>query len=185
MPLNISYKKEISILVAGPIFQIIAANILINIFPTDRDLILMYHNSILLFNLLPIYPLDGGKFLNIFLSLFFPYKTSIKVTIYLSYLLIIIIFFIQTNKNINILIMVILLITVITKELTKINYLYQKFLLERYLNNYNFSKSKIISSKEKFKRNYRHLIKNKGKYYSESEYLSDFFKKNKKIIKNR
>ena len=42
-------------------------------------------------------------------------------------------------------------------------YMMDKFLLERYLNNYHFTKSKLINSKNNFYRNNRHLLNINGK----------------------
>ena len=63
---NISLVKEFIILLFGPLFQIIAWYLLITLFPEKEMLISSYHYGILFFNLLPIYPLDGGKFLCLF-----------------------------------------------------------------------------------------------------------------------
>lgn len=180
MPLNFSIIKEFLILLAGPIFQFIASFLLIITLPLDKELILAYHYGILLFNLLPIYPLDGGKIVNLFLSLFIPYKLSLKYSIYFSYIIIIIILFIKRNFTINILIMTILSVILITKEKRKINHIYNKFILERYLNNYHFKKSKIINNINHFYKNNRHIVKVDGKYYLEKDYLSKKYQKNTK-----
>lgn len=182
MPLNINSLKEFSILIAGPIFQILGSLILIYFLPLNKELILTYHHGILFFNLLPIYPLDGGKIINIFLNLFIPYKLSLKLCIYLGYFLITTIFIYQKRLTINVIVMVVLTLILITKEKQRINYIYNKFILERYLNNYKFRHSKLINSSDNFYRNHRHIIKENGNYYLEREYLS---KKMQKNAKNR
>ncbi|MBQ9019289.1 MAG: hypothetical protein IJ097_03130 [Bacilli bacterium] len=174
--LNISMIKEIMILIMGPIFQFIAYYILLLLLPDRKELIKTYHYSILIFNLLPIYPLDGGKLLNIFFNTFISYKKSLKVIIKISYIVLAIIF-IYSKKNINIFIMIVLLIILIEKERKKINYIYNKFLLERYLNNYNFKKCKITSNINNFHRSKRHLIYENNKYYLEKEMLNNKYKK--------
>ena len=65
LELNSPQIVELIILIFGPIFQIIAYLLLSNILIDYKELIKMYHYQILFFNLLPIYPLDGGKLLNI------------------------------------------------------------------------------------------------------------------------
>lgn len=187
MPLNTSSLKEFLILIAGPIFQILGSLILIYFLPLNKELILTYHHGILLFNLLPIYPLDGGKIINLFLSLFIPYKLSLKLCIYLGYFLIITIFIYQKSLTINLIVMVILTLILITKEKQKINFIYNKFILERYLNDYKFRRSKLINSSDNFYRNHRHIIKENGNYYLEREYLSKKMQKNAKnrwLLKN-
>ena len=86
MPLNTKNTIEFLILIAGPLFQNIAYFILIYLFPYDKELILIYHISLLVFNLLPIYPLDGGKLVNILLSSKLSFKKSLSVTLIISYL---------------------------------------------------------------------------------------------------
>lgn len=182
MPLNINYLKEFLILIMGPLFQVLGSFILISFIPLEKNLINTYNEGILFFNLLPIYPLDGGKIVNIFLNTFIPYKLSLKLCIYLGYIIVISIIFVQKNLTINLLIMICLILFLITKEKRRINYLYHKFILERYLNNYSFSKSRLIKDSNNFYRNCRHIIQENGKYYLEKEYLD---KKMQKSAKNR
>ena len=175
MDLNISIKKELLILMMGPLFQFIAYFILIIIMPTRQELIHIYHYSILTFNLLPIYPLDGGKLLNLLLNNFISYKLSLNIINIISYLTIICIF-IFTNKTANIIIMIILLLFLVTKEKKRINYIYNKFLLERYLKNYNFRKDRIIENVDSFYRDSLHIINENNNYYLEKEYLEKLYK---------
>lgn len=181
MPLNTKPLKELLILINGPLFQCIAYYLLMKILPNEKDLIIQYHRNILYFNLLPIYPLDGGKILKLFLEIILPYQLSLKRTIQISYLTTGILFIQCPVKKINTYIMLIFLLSLIKKEEKKINIIYQKFLLERVNNHYNFRKSKIISDNKSFYRNKKHIIKDGEKYYLEKEYLE---KKYHKIHKN-
>jgi len=182
MPLNISSQKEFLILIFGPLFQIVGSKILIFLFPYDYELIMAYHQGILIFNLLPIYPLDGGKLVNLFLNEITPYKQSLKIVTILSYGIILLIIVKSKKININLIVMVLMLLFLINKERKKINEKYNKFLLERYLNNYSFAKSKVINNKDKFYRNTRHIIYENNHYYLEKEYL---IKKFQEFNKNR
>ena len=65
--INKSLKEEFVILVLGPLFQILFYFVLV-FFNIDNSLITSYHYSLLLFNILPIIPLDGSKLLNIILK---------------------------------------------------------------------------------------------------------------------
>ena len=67
IPYNYSRIKELIILINGPIFQEIAKHVLVSLFPQHINMISTYHYGILIFNLLPIYPLDGGKIVNFFI----------------------------------------------------------------------------------------------------------------------
>ena len=171
--------QELLILLGGPLFQIVLFVIITIIFNNSllsyRNYILFknYHQTILLFNLLPIYPLDGGKLLNIFCNYLFPYKKGNKIVIYFSYLLLLCLFI--SYKNINFFLIGIFLISEITMYLKKQNYLYNKFLLERYLNRFDFKKVKVINDKKNMYKGKRHVIKLKDKYCTEKEYLNKRF----------
>ena len=177
--LDLNTKKyiEFLILIMGPIFQILGSLILIKILPSNKEIINTYNLYILGFNLLPIYPLDGGKLLKIVFDNFICFKNSFKLIINISYILVFIIFINNRKITINIIVMIIFLIFLITKEKNKLNYYYQKFILERYLNNYKFKKSKIINNQNNFYRDRKHIIKNNDKYYLEKEYLEKLYKK--------
>ena len=175
MDLNISIKKELLILINGPVFQHLAYLLLLILMPTKKDLINTYHYSILMFNLLPIYPLDGGKLVKLLLNKIITYKNSLKLIINLSYIVTIILFIIN-KKKISIFIMISLLIILITKEKNKIDYIYNKYLLERYLNNYGFKSNKIINNINNLYRGKYHLIHTNNKYIYEREYLEKIYK---------
>ena len=175
MDLNINPIKELLILLGGPLFQFLSL-FLIYLFKDKKEVIIIYHYSILLFNLLPIYPLDGGRLINILFQIFISYKRSIKLSIIFSYLLLLIII-LKSNLKGNIIIMIIFLLSLIIKESKRINYLYNKFILERYLNNYNFKNSKIINNINNLYRGKKHLIKDNNIYYLEKEYLYKKIKK--------
>lgn len=148
------------------------------IFPKDAWLIKKYHYGILLFNLLPIYPLDGGKLINLLLSTNISFKNSLNATIIISYIIVILIVIVNyPNIYLNLIIILLFLMYKIIKEQKQINFIYQKFILERYLNKYKFKNSIIINHPDKFHRNKRHLLKLGNKYYLENEYLEKKYKK--------
>ena len=179
MDLNESPLKEFVILIMGPIFQFIAYFLLIKIsfFSNYIEIIKVYHFSILFFNLLPIYPLDGGKLLNIIFNLKFSFKKSFLFSIYFSYILVFIIFIIifPNFLKINLILMIILLLYKINEEYKKRNYYFEKFLLERYLNNYHFKKKKEVNNIDEFRKRYNHYIRKNNFYYTEKEILRKKF----------
>lgn len=177
MQLNITLTKELFILVMGPLFQCLAYIILNSILISYKELIHNFHIGILIFNLLPIYPLDGGKLINIFLNIIFPYKKSMIISTIISIFVVLFLIIININDiRLNIIIIVVFLIYMIIKEYKNIEYLYNKFLLERYLYNYKYKFIKIINNKNKFFRDRRHIINENNKYYLENEYLEKKFK---------
>lgn len=81
---NLLKLKKIFIAAAGPLVNIliIIVLLLINIGISEENRILYIYSNILIviFNLLPIYPLDGGRILNGIVSLKFGLLKSIKIS---------------------------------------------------------------------------------------------------------
>lgn len=177
--INRPIKEELFILISGPLFQIIVFTLISILstkgFITYRNLKIYsnYHYTLLFFNLLPIYPLDGGRIVNQFLEIYFPYKKSNKMTIVLS--IIIIVCMLPFYNNLNFMLMIVFLLIELIEYLKKQDYLYNKFLLERFLNNYSFKKEKIIKNKNNMYKDKRHIIYYKNKYLTEKEYLKNRF----------
>ncbi|WP_337019047.1 site-2 protease family protein [Oceanobacillus massiliensis] len=98
---NKSIKEEAIVTLAGPfqhliifflclfleLFQFIPASIL--------ELVLYYNTMLLFFNLIPVWPLDGGKLLLLITSAFLPYKKSYHFTILFSMITIVSVVLIQ------------------------------------------------------------------------------------------
>ena len=178
MNLNISPLQESLVLLAGPILQLVFYAIYQLILPECQSLIEFYNYQILFFNLLPIYPLDGGKILNIIVSSKVPYKLSLRYSIFISYILLIVIILNNIhNLKLNLLIMILLLLYKLFREGSNIKTLYNKFLLERYLHNYKFKDTVIINDINCFHRNKSHIIKEKGKYWREKDFLNKKYQK--------
>ena len=177
MPLNTSRWKEFLILINGPMFQILAYFLLTIILKEEQVLIREYHVFILGFNLLPIYPLDGGKLLLLLLESIYPFKKSYIIGIISSYCILLFLFLKYYDSHLNFIITILFLFLLITKEYRKRNIIWNKFLLERYLNNYSFKETKIIKNEKDFYKDYKHIIKNNKNYYLEKEFLEKIFKK--------
>ena len=77
--------EEFIISISGFIFQIIQLFFIAN---------KKYSIILLLFNLIPIYPLDGYKILNLFLNKILPFKISHLISVYISFIAI---FFYNNN----------------------------------------------------------------------------------------
>ena len=75
--------------------------------------------------------------------------------------------------------MVIFLIYKTTEEYKNRNYYFDKFILERYLYSYNFIKLCIVKSLNDFKKEYKHILNNNEKIYTEKEYLINKYEKQK------
>lgn len=109
-----------------------------------KDLLFKYNLSIMLFNALPIIPLDGSVILNSLLNKFFSYKSSYYLYIVIS--IIFTIFYVLFNYrfSLNNYLIVSLFIVKTYFAIKNYKYLKNRFLLERYLNKYEF---KYISTK--------------------------------------
>ncbi len=178
--LNCPIKHELLVLLMGPIFQTLFYLFLttLNCISSYLDILKSIHYSILLFNLLPIYPLDGGRIFQCLSCYFISYNASFKF-IYLISIIFIILFLIAfyLNPTLNLLLIIILLIIKLCKEYKNAKYYFERFILERYLHKYNFKKSTIVTKVEDFKRDYRHLVKVNNKYLQEHEFLTLKYKK--------
>lgn len=164
--------EEFLILIMGPIFQIIGTYFLC--FYNKEAL--EYSIAILGFNLLPIFPLDGSKFVNIFFNKITSFKTSHILTIYIS--MITIIFLIIKVKISLLFVLIIIFISVkVYQEYKNHNNLFNLFLLERYNYNIKFSKRKIIMGEKlnKMKKDYTHLFYKNGQYITEKQALKKRF----------
>lgn len=170
--LNKPLKEELFIALLGPLFQVVYFFIIDDVVFRNLNLI------ILLFNLLPIVPLDGSKLVNVFLNIFLPFKKSHILTIYISMISIIFIFFTIIFKfNILFLLILIFIFIEIIKEYYKHEYYFNKFLLERYLYNFNFKKIKKIKNIKDIYKNKKHIIYFDKKYCTERELLVKMFDK--------
>lgn len=165
--------EEFLIAIAGIIFQMI-------FFVISKDYIQYKYFSIinyfiLIFNLIPIYPLDGAKILNIIFNKLTSFKNSMILTVIISYISIIIlsIIFVRINK------LVVLVLSFLLIEVNKLykerKEIFNKFLLERYLKEFKFRHKKTVNNVDKMKKDYRHLFYIDGKYLTESYFLKKMF----------
>lgn len=143
------------------------------------------HFFILVFNLLPIYPLDGSKILNSLFSMFFSFYNSMKISIYISYFFLSILLVLSLVYN-RLLFIVLLFPLINTYKCKKnIFLIFNKFLFERYIYKIKYKKIKIISKAKKMKKNYNHIFLVDNIYLSEDNYLKLIFNKKNFNIKNK
>ena len=178
--INKPIKEEFLILAGGPFLQtcfFLFITICFKNIVSIRNLLILkeYHLSLLIFNFLPIYPLDGGKLVNLITNYFMPYKKGNKLVILISFILIILIIFL--NKELNFILMISLLLGDLLIYFKRQDYLYNKFLLERYLNPKSYKKLKIIKNKDNMYRERRHILKKDNKYITEHDYLINRYKR--------
>lgn len=167
--INRPMKEEFFIAVAGPLFQT-------SLFFILKGEFFYYNLFILLFNLLPIFPLDGSKMINIILNFFFSFQKSHCLSIIVSFLVILCFLF---KMNFILLCIVFFLFLKTIKELKEHDFIVNKFLFERYLYSIHFRKLKKIKGEDvrKMKRDHQHLFYFAHSYHTEYEMLKRMFDK--------
>lgn len=158
--------EEFLIALMGPLVQIVFTCF---VFPPDMRI---YSMMILGFNLLPIFPLDGSKFLNLFLNKITSFRNSLIFTLDISFLFLALIIF-KSNFNLILILVISFILGKIIVEYRSRNEIFNRFLLERFTKRYRFSRLKIIRGMDtkKMKRDFRHIFKDKKRCFSEREIL--------------
>lgn len=171
--------EEFMVFFGGILFQIILS-IIFKIYVDNSTYLYrtfsIYNTNILLFNLLPIIPLDGSKVLNILFNKMLPFKISHKLSIYISYILIIVVFIIN-YKNLNMCMILFLILNILVEEHKNHIYIFNKFLVERYIKDIKFKKNNFIigNTVKNMKKYMKNIFIIDNMYISEKEVLEDRF----------
>ena len=166
-----SLKEEFIIAILGPLLQLVFYFLY-----SGNSIFNQYNLIILLFNLLPIYPLDGSKIINILFSEFISFKRSHILTIITSFITLSVVI-LSIKYNLLLYLILLFIVLEIIKEINKHNYYFNRFLLERYLYNNEYSKNKIIDNIKKMKKQTKHIFKINNKYFTEREIIRNLFDK--------
>lgn len=172
-PVNIPINQELFVLIMGPITQILTF-IIISPILSERMFVILkeYHNFLLWFNLLPIYPLDGGRLWDLLFCKVLSFRKSFYIIMIISYITIALLSMSFLIEHSFLLLCVLcLLIFKLQKEKEIFPYIYQKFLLERILYQWNFPKKKIVVHEKQMKRDTYHFFKKENTYWKEEDYL--------------
>jgi stage IV sporulation protein FB len=199
---NRPIKEEALVIIAGPLMNVIMIGMTYFCLYTGlwstafAYQFLEYNLMILLFNLIPIWPLDGGKALQLLLCLSLPYKKAIKTSLLLSsicfliYVFAIISFF---PYYFSLWIVALFLLISQWLELKQTHFQYMRFLIDRHQNRVKKKKEVEVVSlviqpnqlvKEALELMFRHkshyfcLINKKGELQhviSEQELLEVYF----------
>lgn len=145
-----SIYRELLISIGG-----ITMQLLLGIFIKDETII-FYNKIIMLFNLMPICPLDGYNILKCLLSLVVPLKKVLYILVIASIITLVSIIVRYELIKENTLIIIFLIYKII-EEYKNIKYLLNKFYLERILYAFKY-KVKYISSINGMFRNNKHII---------------------------
>ncbi|WP_099158650.1 site-2 protease family protein [Virgibacillus ndiopensis] len=141
---NRPFHEEALVTIAGPFQHIIIYGFIL--FATNAELLspsiieimFFYNTVILLFNLLPVWPLDGGKLLFLLLSLIYPYRKAYHSVILISLLVCLIIIILQLfifPFTLSSLVIMLFLFKENRMEWKQRYYVFIRFLLRRYQSN--------------------------------------------------
>ena len=180
--INTKINKELVVAISGIVFQTIyylfitilykhniVREYIYNIFTT-------YYYHLLFFNLLPIYPLDGMIILNLLISKLLPYKLTMKLNIYISIITSLIILITNYYKfNYTTILIISVIVTNIIKYHKNIDYLFNRFLLERYLYKIPLKGNKIITKINTMYKEKYHIFMHNNHYLTEKQVLKRRF----------
>ena len=172
-PLN----EELIITLMGPIMQELLFILIIVLYKHGilnkyyYEIFKNYNIPILIFNLLPIIPLDGFKILNIILNRFFNFRLSYNINIIISIIFIIVFTLVFKNDSSYYLIIIFLIYEVIFHFKNRY-IIFNRFILEKKLKKSNYIKYKKINNIKKMYRNKKNLIKDDIGYITEYKYIN-------------
>ena len=181
---NFSIFKELLIALFGVVFQSFGFLFICFLYKYNfireytLNIFSFYHFRMLFFNLLPIYPLDGGKIWQLILQIVFPFRVANMVCVICSLIVIcsLFIFHVYVVSYSNVIIFLILFYFLIDFYF-KFNYLYSRFLLERYLYCFYFSKIKVIDCYKNMYKGRLHFIRIGNCLIKEKDFLGIYFNK--------
>ena len=151
MLINTNSKKVLIISLGGIFIQIILYFIIFLLYnigfveSSFYNMFFKYNLYIILFNLIPIYPLDGFKILNSLLELVLSFKLSLKFSIIFNFIFIMLFFLYLYIFKINNYIIIIFLLCSLVNYIKSIKYIVNKFYLERVI--YDIKYDGIVSVK--------------------------------------
>ena len=178
--INYPINKELLISCGGILFQIILF-IIIYFLPINiltKDIFYKYNIIIILFNILPIMPLDGSIILNSIFNKYLSFKKSYYLKIIISIIFLIILIQFNNYYSLNNYLILVFLMFKIYEGIINYKYINNKFLLERFLNNYCFKKIHNNTKKiDDLKLETYHYFKDKDRIISEKKLLSKLFDK--------
>ena len=180
--INTPLNKEIIIALGGIFFQIILFLIvfLLPLTTLTKEIFYTYNITIMLFNMLPIIPLDGSVLASSILAKFASFKSSYLINFFISLITLIVFLSYNVTSSLNNYLIISFLVFKMYEYLKNYRYIYNRFLLERYLKNYSFPN--ISSRKGNLsilkKDTYQYFIEN-GRVKSEKIKLKERFDINK------
>jgi stage IV sporulation protein FB len=196
---NRPLKEEAIVVLSGPlqhIWMVALAYALsfFNLIPEDLyQLFFQYNVMIFIFNLFPVWPLDGGKLIFMLLSLKKSFPIAHRLTLIISFFTVgifSILTFLAAPQQLNVWIIVGFLLFSLYNEWKQRRYIFMRFLLERYYGKKSDlqalkpilanEQDLVIDVLEKFQRGCKHpiIVESDGKekgFLDENELLHAYF----------
>ena len=178
--LNSSINKDLIISIGGILMQLL---LFIGLYYVKSYLntytynLFIYYNKILIiFNLLPIIPLDGSKIINLLLDKYLSFRLSYLSNLYISIIFLILFLMFNYIYNYDNYFIIIFLFYSIITYYKNYKYIINRFLLERYLYNNNYSKIEYHTKDIKdLKKDTYHYFDYHNTFISEKQKLRDLF----------
>ena len=180
--INTSINKDLVIASGGIIAQIIlfiCIYFLKSYFhPLTYHLIVNYNFILMVFNLIPIIPLDGSKIMNLLLEKFLSYHLSYYLNIIISIISLIIFSIINYIYKIDNYLIITFLIYKIIMAYKNYRYFENRFLIERYLEDFSYHKIDNHTKNIKdLKKNVLHFFKENNHYIKENKKIENLLYK--------
>lgn len=177
--INTSINKDILISIGGIFFQIILLFIVFlfknNFNIITYNLIINYSIILIIFNLIPIIPLDGNKIMHLLLEKLFSYHLSYYLNFTISLIFLIIFLVINYVYNLDNYFIITFLLYKTIIYIKDYSYMKKRFLLERYL--YDINYKCINNNTEKIndlKKEVLHYFKENNKYVLEKKKIEKY-----------
>lgn len=147
------FHEEVLVTLAGPIQHVLIYFMLLflsgsqAVLPTILDVAYFYNTVLLLFNLLPIWPLDGGKLMFLIFSKKFPYRKAYDYVIIFSLcinMILILVLLLFGPFILSAFLLFSFLLMENRKDWKQRYYVFMRFLLERYQGTTHFNRSHPI-----------------------------------------
>ena len=181
--INSSINKEIIISISGIVMQsmfYIFINYLYIKGYVNTNYFLIFKNyniAILLFNVLPIYPLDGYFFLKSLLEKITSFYLSINISIIISFISFLLFLVCNYKFHYDNYLICVFLFYKLLNYIKESKSIFNLFLLERYLYDFNFKKKNLVKgiNYKKMKKDYKHYFLDNKKIYKEKDVLKKLF----------
>lgn len=129
---------------------------------------LFFKNNIyiIIFNLIPIYPLDGFKILNSIIELFLPFRKSLFTSLIINFIFLVIFLTYLYIYKINNYVIITFLIVSLIEYIKSIKYIFNKFYLERIIYDFKYNGLVSVNSKKNMFKNKRNYINGVDEKYA-------------------